>query len=99
MENIDPIINLTMIFILACVIGYYVIWGVTSALHSPLMSCNAISSVIIVGALIGAGPEEINFSSIMGFLAMVLASVNIFGGFVVSHRMLSMFKKKKKKDK
>ena len=98
MENIDPIINLLMIFILACIIGYYVIWGVTSALHSPLMAVtNAISSVIIVGALIAAGPEELNFSSIMGFFAIVLASVNIFGGFVVSHRMLSMFKKKDKK--
>ena len=98
MENIDPIINLIMIFILACIIGYYVIWGVTSALHSPLMAVtNAISSVIIVGAIIAAGPEEINFSSIMGFLAIILASVNIFGGFVVSHRMLSMFKKKKRR--
>ena len=97
MENIDPIINLIMIFILACIIGYYVIWGVTSALHSPLMAVtNAISSVIIVGAIIAAGPEEINFSSIMCFLAIILASVNIFG-FVVSHRMLSMFKKKEKK--
>ena len=74
-----------MIFILACIIGYYVIWGVTAALHSPLMAVtNAISSVIIVGALIAAGPEEINFSSIMGFLAIILASINIFGGFVVS---------------
>ncbi len=101
MENIDPIINLLMIFILACIIGYYVIWGVTSALHSPLMAVtNAISSVIIVGAIIAAGPDDMNFSSIMGFFAIILASVNIFGGFVVSHRMLSMFKKKdKKKDK
>ena len=101
MENIDPFINLLMIFVLACIIGYYVIWGVTSALHSPLMAVtNAISSVIIVGALIAAGPEDINFSSLMGFFAIILASINIFGGFVVSHRMLSMFKKKdKKKDK
>ena len=98
-ENIDPIINLIMIFVLACIIGYYVIWGVTSALHSPLMAVtNAISSVIIVGALIAAGPEDFNFSSIMCFFAIILASVNIFGGFVVSHRMLSMFKKKEKKD-
>ena len=98
MENIDPIINLIMIFILACIIGYYVIWGVTSALHSPLMAVtNAISSVIIVGALIAAGPDKINFSSIMGFLAIVLASVNIIGGFVESHRMLSKIKKKEKK--
>ena len=79
MENIDPFINLLMIFVLACIIGYYVIWGVTSALISPLMAVtNAISSVIIVGALIAAGPEEINFSSLMGFLAIILASINIF---------------------
>ena len=98
MEPIDPIVTLIIIFVLACMVGYYVIWGVTSALHSPLMAVtNAISSVIIVGAIIAAGPEEINFSSMMGFLGIVLASVNIFGGFVVSHRMLSMFKKKDKK--
>ncbi|MAI84153.1 MAG: NAD(P) transhydrogenase subunit alpha [Rickettsiales bacterium] len=98
METVDPIITLVIIFVLACMVGYYVIWGVTSALHSPLMAVtNAISSVIIVGAIIAAGPEELNFSSIMGFLAIVLASINIFGGFVVSHRMLSMFKKKEKK--
>ena len=97
MENIDPIINLLMIFVLACIIGYYVIWGVTSALHSPLMAVtNAISSVIIVGAIIAAGPDEINFSSLMGFLAIVLASINIFGGFLVTQRMLAMYKKKKK---
>ena len=79
MENIDPFINLLMIFVLACIIGYYVIWGVTSALHSPLMAVtNAISSVIIVGALIAAGPEEINFSSLMGFLAIILASIILF---------------------
>ena len=96
MYTIDPIITLIIIFVLACMVGYYVIWGVTSALHSPLMAVtNAISSVIIVGAIIAAGPEERNFSSIMGFLAIILASVNIFGGFVVSHRMLSMFKRKK----
>ena len=98
METIDPIVTLIIIFVLACMVGYYVIWGVTSALHSPLMAVtNAISSVIIVGAIIAAGPEEQNFSSIMGFLAIILASINIFGGFVVSHRMLSMFKKKEKK--
>ena len=97
MENIDPIVNLLMIFVLACIIGYYVIWGVTSALHSPLMAVtNAISSVIIVGALIAAGPEDLNFSSIMGFLAIILAAVNIFGGFLVTQRMLAMYKKKKK---
>ena len=100
METVDPIITLLIIFVLACMVGYYVIWGVTSALHSPLMAVtNAISSVIIVGAIIAAGPSEINFSSVMGFFAIILASINIFGGFVVSHRMLSMFKKKEKKTK
>ena len=98
MENVDPSIMLVIIFVLACMVGYYVIWGVTSALHSPLMAVtNAISSVIIVGAIIAAGPNDLNFSSIMGFVAIILASINIFGGFVVSHRMLSMFKKKEKK--
>ncbi len=100
METVDPIITLLIIFVLACMVGYYVIWGVTSALHSPLMAVtNAISSVIIVGAIIAAGPAEINFSSVMGFFGIILASINIFGGFVVSHRMLSMFKKKEKKTK
>jgi NAD(P) transhydrogenase subunit alpha len=83
------------VFVLACFVGYYVVWRVTPALHSPLMAItNAISSVIIVGALIAAGPSETTFSSIMGFLAVVLASINIFGGFIVTRRMLSMFKKK-----
>ena len=100
MENVDPTIILFIIFVLACIVGYYVIWGVTSALHSPLMAVtNAISSVIIVGAIIAAGPDDTNFSSILGFIAIVLASVNIFGGFLVSHRMLSMFKKKDKVNK
>ena len=95
---IDPFIIDLTIFILAIFVGYFVVWSVTSALHTPLMSVtNAISGIIIVGALIAAGPEEINFSSLMGFLAIILASINIFGGFVVSHRMLSMFKKKDKK--
>jgi NAD(P) transhydrogenase subunit alpha len=81
---------------LACFIGFYVVWSVTPALHSPLMSVtNAISSVIIVGALIAAGPAEMDFSKVMGFVAVMLASVNIFGGFIVSQRMLAMFKKKK----
>lgn len=84
------------IFVLACFVGYYVVWSVTPALHSPLMSVtNAISSVIIVGALIAAGPLDMSFSKVFGFLAVVLASVNIFGGFIVSQRMLSMFKTKK----
>ena len=98
MNTIDPLITLIIIFVLACIVGYYVIWGVTSSLHSPLMAVtNAISSVIIVGAIIAAGPNEANLSSTLGFLAIILASINIFGGFVVSHRMLSMFKKKDKK--
>jgi NAD(P) transhydrogenase subunit alpha len=83
--------------VLACVVGYYVVWSVTPALHSPLMGVtNAISSVIIVGALIAAGPEDMNTAKIFGFIAVVLASVNIFGGFVVTNRMLSMFKKKQR---
>lgn len=85
------------VFVLACFVGYYVVWRVTPALHSPLMAVtNAISSVIIVGALIAAGPAAFSASKLMGFFAVVLASVNIFGGFIVTHRMLSMFSKKKK---
>ena len=85
------------VFVLACFVGYYVVWRVTPALHSPLMAVtNAVSSVIIVGALIAAGPLGFGFSKIMGFLAVILASVNIFGGFLVTQRMLSMFKKKGK---
>jgi len=83
------------VFVLACFVGYYVVWKVTPALHSPLMGItNAISSVIIVGALIAAGPAEMSFSKLMGFLAVILASINIFGGFIVTRRMLHMFKKK-----
>lgn len=83
------------VFVLASFIGYYVVWRVTPALHSPLMGItNAISSVIIVGALIAAGPIEMNLSKIMGFLAIILASINIFGGFIITQRMLHMFKKK-----
>lgn len=84
------------VLILAGFVGYYVIWNVTPALHAPLMGItNAISSVIIVGALIAAGPAESSFSKILGFIAIMLASVNIFGGFVVTNRMLEMFKRKK----
>ncbi len=85
------------VFVLACFVGYYVVWRVTPALHSPLMSVtNAVSSVIIVGALIAAGPADFTFSKVMGFLAVVLAGINIFGGFIVTQRMLAMFKKKQK---
>ncbi len=88
-------LSLLTVFVLAVFVGYYVVWSVTPALHSPLMSVtNGISSVIIVGALIAAGPADFSFSQIMGFLAVALASVNIFGGFLVTYRMLSMFKKK-----
>ena len=83
------------VFILACFVGYYVVWRVTPALHSPLMGItNAISSVIIVGAVIAAGPVELSTSKWMGFFAVILASINIFGGFIVTRRMLQMFKKK-----
>ncbi|MCX7352762.1 MAG: NAD(P) transhydrogenase subunit alpha [Proteobacteria bacterium] len=92
----DPFVLGLMVFVLACFVGYYVVWKVTPALHSPLMAVtNAISSVIIVGALVAAGPAVMGISSTFGFIAVVLASVNIFGGFIVTHRMLSMFSKKK----
>ncbi len=85
------------VFVLACFVGYYVVWRVTPALHAPLMAVtNAISSVIIVGAILAAGQLESPFAKIMGFLAVVLASINIFGGFLVTKRMLDMFQKKGK---
>jgi H+-translocating NAD(P) transhydrogenase subunit alpha len=90
-------LSLFTIFVLACFVGYFVVWSVTPALHSPLMGVtNAISSVIIVGGLLAAGPVDMDFSKVMGFIAVTLASVNIFGGFIVTQRMLAMFKKKKK---
>jgi NAD(P) transhydrogenase subunit alpha len=93
----QPFVVLFTVFVLACFVGYHVVWRVTPALHSPLMAVtNAISSVIIVGALIAAGTGALEFSELMGFIAIALASVNIFGGFLVTHRMLSMFKKKQK---
>jgi NAD(P) transhydrogenase subunit alpha len=93
---IDPFIFRVAIFVLAIFVGYFVVWSVTPALHTPLMSVtNAISSVIIVGALIAAGPADITFSKLLGFAAVTLAAINIFGGFVVTQRMLQMFKKKK----
>ena len=85
------------VFVLAVFVGYHVVWRVTPALHSPLMSVtNAISSVIIVGALLAAGPVGVSLPKVLGFVAVILASVNIFGGFIVTQRMLSMFKKKQK---
>ena len=99
--EIDPFIFRLSIFILSIFVGYYVVWSVTPSLHTPLMSVtNAISSVIIVGAIIAAlsGNSENIFeiSNIFGFLAIILAAVNIFGGFLVTQRMLQMYKKKKK---
>ena len=93
--EIDPLIFRLSIFILSIFVGYYVVWSVTPSLHTPLMSVtNAISSVIIVGALLAAGPIDSTISKYFGLVAVGLASVNIFGGFVVTNRMLSMFKKK-----
>lgn len=96
---VDPFIFGLTVFVLACFVGYYVVWRVTPALHTPLMSVtNAISGIIIVGAIIalgGQGGEGV--SHVAGFIAVVIASINIFGGFVVTQRMLSMFQKKDKK--
>jgi len=92
----DPFIFLLTIFLLACFVGYYVVWNVTPALHSPLMAVtNGISSVIIVGAMLTTGLSHGFWPHLFGFLAVTLASVNIFGGFLVTQRMLSMFKSKK----
>ena len=86
------------IFVLACFVGYFVVWGVTPALHTPLMAVtNAISSVIIVGALIAAAEAGSPAAKWLGFLAVVLASINIFGGFAVTERMLAMYKKKERR--
>ena len=94
-------IDIWMLFtllVLACFVGYFVVWGVSPALHSPLMSVsNAISGVVIVGALITAGTPEMSSHKILGLIAVVLASINIFGGFAVSQRMLEMFKKKNRR--
>ena len=99
--EIDPLIFRLSIFILSIFVGYYVVWSVTPSLHAPLMSVtNAISSVIIVGAIIaslaGNSKEVFDSASIFGYLAIILAAVNIFGGFLVTQRMLAMYKKKKK---
>src|SRR5579884_1198472 len=91
-----PFVFELTVFVLAVFVGYYVVWRVTPALHSPLMSVtNAVSSVIIVGALIAAGPVGFSFAKLMGFVAVTLAAVNIFGGFIVTQRMLQMFRKKR----
>ena len=91
----EPFLYLLTIFLLACFVGYHVVWNVTPALHSPLMGVtNAISSVIVVGAILAAGTAEGTAAKIFGFIGVTLAAVNIFGGFMVTRRMLAMFKKK-----
>ncbi|MGD8227834.1 MAG: NAD(P) transhydrogenase subunit alpha [Desulfobacteraceae bacterium] len=94
-SGVDPLVFNITVFVLAIFVGYFVIWSVTPALHTPLMSVtNAISSVIIVGALIAAAPPELNRATIIGYIAVAITFVNIFGGFIVTQRMLEMFKKK-----
>ena len=97
MNVADPfIINLT-VFVLAIFIGYHVVWNVTPALHTPLMAVtNAISGIIIVGAMLAAGPQQLDAGTVLGLIAVTLAAVNVFGGFLVTQRMLGMFKKKGK---
>lgn len=95
--GVDPFVFGLTVFVLACFVGYYVVWKVTPALHTPLMAVtNAISGIIIVGAIIALGPDGGGLSHIAGFLAVVMASINIFGGFIVTQRMLAMFQKKEK---
>ena len=94
-EAVEPFVFLLAVFLMACFVGYYVVWNVTPALHSPLMGVtNAISSVIVVGAMLATGLAISGWAAGFGFIAVTLASVNIFGGFVVTQRMLSMFRKK-----
>jgi NAD(P) transhydrogenase subunit alpha len=94
---IDPFVFQMAIFVLAIFVGYYVVWSVTPALHTPLMAVtNAISSVIVVGALLAVGLSVSGIATGMGFVALILASINIFGGFLVTQRMLAMYKKKDK---
>ena len=97
--GIDPFVFRVSIFVLAIFVGYFVVWSVTPALHTPLMAVtNAISSVIVVGALLAVGvdAETGMLSKVLGFIAVILASVNIFGGFLVTQRMLAMYKKKER---
>jgi NAD(P) transhydrogenase subunit alpha len=97
-SGVDPIVFYLIIFVLAIVVGYHVVWSVTPALHTPLMSVtNAISGIILVGAMLAAGPEVFDWGGWVGVLAVALASVNVFGGFLVTQRMLEMFRKKEPK--
>jgi len=102
MEHVDPFVFQFSIFVMAVFVGYYVVWSVTPALHTPLMSVtNAISSVIVVGALLAVGVQIMEsgtvFARILGFIALIFASINIFGGFLVTQRMLAMYQKKDRK--
>ena len=97
---VDPIVTNLTVFVLALFVGYHVVWTVTPALHTPLMSVtNAISSVIIVGAILAAGSGPLNTGALLGALAVALVAINTFGGFMVTERMLEMFKKKEPKEK
>jgi NAD(P) transhydrogenase subunit alpha len=103
MEHVDPFVFQFSIFVMAVFVGYYVVWSVTPALHTPLMSVtNAISSVIVVGALLAVGVQMTTSGSVLavalGFVALIFASINIFGGFLVTQRMLAMYQKKEKKN-
>ena len=94
-SGVDPFIFAVTVFVLACFVGYYVVWKVTPALHTPLMSVtNAISGIIIIGAMIAASPANFSLASVFGYIAVFFAAINIFGGFIVTERMLEMFKKK-----
>ena len=94
-SGVDHFSFLITVFVLACFVGYYVVWKVTPALHTPLMSLtNAVSSIIIIGAIAAAGGKSFSVSSVLGFMAILFASINIFGGFIITQRMLGMFKKK-----
>jgi len=97
---VDPIVTNLMVFVLAIFVGYHVVWHVTPALHTPLMSVtNAISSVIVVGAILAAGSGPLDAVSILGAVAVALVAINTFGGFLVTERMLEMFKKKDNRPK
>ncbi|MCA3210583.1 MAG: NAD(P) transhydrogenase subunit alpha [Burkholderiaceae bacterium] len=99
MEAISPLVWNLIIFVLAIYVGYHVVWNVTPALHTPLMSVtNAISAIVIVGAMLAAALTETALGKFMGVAAVALAAVNVFGGFLVTRRMLEMFKKKDKKE-
>ena len=97
MSGVDLVILNLTVFVLAIFVGYHVVWNVTPALHTPLMAVtNAVSGIIIVGAMLAAGPQELDVGTVLGLVAVMLAAVNVFGGFLVTQRMLDMFKKKGK---